>query len=568
MHRLRIWLASVAILVCVTASKGDTDTNANDELWFYAPVNLQVDEDTDRLIGLIHRAAKAGYNGATVTDFKFGKLTDRPDHYFHNMKRVRQAAESVGIKLIPCVMPYGYSNSVLQNNPNLAASVPVRGARFVVQNGLATLPRVEILVGGDFENAGSSGPKHWSWIDGWNQSTSLDSEQKHDGKSSLKMTDFKSGSEVGNARVAKNIELNPFRQYQFSVWAKTDNLDVDEIKLEVIADGRRLNFAYLQVQPDQDWTRHTVVFNSLEESAATLYLGVWNGRSGTVWLDDASLAEVGGVNLVRPLPTAAIVGHRRSGRQLIEGRDFEQWSDPQLGVVPYAGEFSDDHDAPPIRILNQDFVDDGDELLVSFDHTLIVHDDQVACSLTSREFDYLARDQVKALSDHWKTDHLFMQHDEIRVAGYETDYASPSTFDLGADAGVLLAKNISRISNSLWLYHDSPELYVWSDMFDPNHNAVDNYYLTRNTMAGSWEGLPNKVVVVNWNQNKPRESLRWFAGQGHDQIVSAFYDEDVDANFQTWSEAATGVRGIRGWMYTTWEKNYDDLERFAQLVQE
>ena len=50
------------------------------------------------------------------------------------------------------------------------------------------------------------------------------------------------------------------------------------------------------------------------------------------------------------------------------------------------------------------------------------------------------------------------------------------------DAGQVLAENVRTCLAAL-----PPEAtaYVWSDMFDPYHNAVDHYYLVNGTLAGS-----------------------------------------------------------------------------------
>ena len=53
---------------------------------------------------------------------------------------------------------------------------------------------------------------------------------------------------------------------------------------------------------------------------------------------------------------------------------------------------------------------------------------------------------------------------------------------------------------------------VWDDMFDPYHNAVNDYYLVPTSLAGSWnvrnyfylvlvipfQGLACGTVVFNW----------------------------------------------------------------------
>jgi hypothetical protein len=75
------------------------------------------------------------------------------------------------------------------------------------------------------------------------------------------------------------------------------------------------------------------------------------------------------------------------------------------------------------------------------------------------------------------------------------------------------------------------KLVVWSDMFDPHHNAVDRYYLVNGSLKGSWEGLPKDVAVANWNSGKAAASLKWFADRGHAQVIAGDYDGDL-GNFR------------------------------------
>jgi hypothetical protein len=61
-------------------------------LWVYAPANFQVDASTDKLLALLKRAKAAGYDGAVVTDYKFGKIDGRIDRYYRyyrNLERTR-----------------------------------------------------------------------------------------------------------------------------------------------------------------------------------------------------------------------------------------------------------------------------------------------------------------------------------------------------------------------------------------------------------------------------------------------------------------------------------------------
>ncbi len=115
-------------------------------------------------------------------------------------------------------------------------------------------------------------------------------------------------------------------------------------------------------------------------------------------------------------------------------------------------------------------------------------------------------------------------------------------------------------------------VYVWSDMFDPNHNAKKTgyYYLVKGEgpWHGGWEGLDKDVIVVNWNGGQGRkESLKWFAGRGHKQILAGYYDAPV-GNVTPWLKEASEVDGVIGVMYTTWSNDYSKLEAFMEKIRE
>jgi hypothetical protein len=107
--------------------------------------------------------------------------------------------------------------------------------------------------------------------------------------------------------------------------------------------------------------------------------------------------------------------------------------------------------------------------------------------------------------------------------------------------------------------------YIWSDMFDPYHNAHAHYYLVHGSLAGSWRGLSRKVVVMNWNFGRRAASLKFFATRGYRQIIAGYYDSPL-ANLRLWMASAAGMHGIIGYMYTTWRGNYHKLRAFAQMV--
>ena len=63
--------------------------------------------------------------------------------------------------------------------------------------------------------------------------------------------------------------------------------------------GRQLTFHEGGLEANQDWKRIEVVFNSLDQKEANLYVGLWGEGPGTLWVDDLSLEELPLVNVLR-----------------------------------------------------------------------------------------------------------------------------------------------------------------------------------------------------------------------------------------------------------------------------
>jgi hypothetical protein len=240
-----------------------------------------------------------------------------------------------------------------------------------------------------------------------------------------------------------------------------------------------------------------------------------------------------------------------------EGKDFQPVRDPKLGQEPYAGEYSFRHPGPALRLTPGSRLKDGDRLRVSWYHPVVTEQSQVMCCLSEPKVYDLLRDQAQRVNDLFHPQTFFMSHDEIRVANW-----CRSCQATGETPGGLLAANARRCVEIIKDVSPKARVVVWSDMFDPNHNAHDNYYLVNGTLEGSWKGLSEDVVMANWNGDKARESLNFFADRGHTQIIAGYYDEGM-GNIKKWEEAAQGVPRVTGFMYTTWENRYDDLEAVA-----
>ncbi len=522
------------------------DSPAPRQLWIYCPTNLLVDENIDNLEKLFRRGVKVGYTHVLLADSKFGHLDDlpAPDRYFRNVERLKRIAAELKIELVPAVFPIGWSNDLLYHDPNLAEGLPVRDQLFVVHGGEARLaadPPVS-LPGGDFTEANF---KKWTW---------KDDTVVHD-QGSARITD----PNGRNCRIVQTVKVSPFRQYRIRVRIKTQGFEgAPEVK--VIGRDKTLDFNDLGVKPTQNWTWHYVVFNSLENDQVNVYFGCWGGGHGSLWFADAKLEEVGLLNELRR-PGAPLVVRKDgdpAATSLVEGSDFETVADPHLGNNPWRGEYDLSHEPPLIHTK----LPDGTRLRVSYYHPMIIYGGSVMIALSEPKTMELLRDQAKHVIATFGAKSYFMSHDEIRL--FNWDAASERRH---LDAGAVLAENVRTCTKILHELAPQADVYTWSDMFDPYHNAHKDYYLVRGDIAGSWEGLDPKTIIANWNFDHRDESLKFFADRGHRQLIAGYYDRPPE-NVRKWLDSAMKVKGVQSVMYTTWSNNYSDLERFAEIVKQ
>jgi len=557
----------------------------------YCSFNLQVEKSADDLAALCERAAKAGYNGILFSDYKLQILDRVPDFYFRNAERFKAAAARARIEIIPAVFSIGYSNGHLAHDPNLAEGLPVVDQPYVVKeqtsdslpasSGVArgrsssgSRPRMAVLdartsplPNGGLEETQGDRIVGFSLQDDPGVTTFVDRDVKHSGSVSLRVEPGSKDARrsVPLTRLARPVALRPHTPYRFSCWVKTRDLGPTGafhlLALGTGREGQQLTFHEGGIEPTQDWKQVEVIFNSLDQREANVYVGLWETGPGTYWIDDLKLEELALVNVLRRQGCPLTVKSADGRMTYVEGRDFESVVDTQLGQVPWAGEYEFGHPGPAVTLTGNSRIKTGDRLRVSWYHPVITHSGQVMCCLSDPKLEQVLRDQARRVNQLFHPRTFFMSHDEIRVANW-----CQGCRDRKSTPGRLLADNVTMCAGILKAVNPRARVVVWSDMFDPHHNAVDKYYLVNGSLKGSWEGIPRDVIIANWNSGKARESLAFFAGRGHRQVIAGYYDVDDLSNFEQWNSAAHGLSGVIGFMYTTWQAKYNLLERYGAAI--
>lgn len=525
--------------------------------WFYMQTNLAVEENALNVIHTMDRAKEAGYNGMVITDSKFSILDRMGPEYFAKVARVRDKAASFGIRVIPVVADMGWSSGLLAHDVNLIEGQPVKKAPFVVSDGYLQPIREVAYTNGGMEDATSNRLAGFVFQDGPGTSSFSDEAIKHGGTRSIRFESFRAGGGSGNARIMHSLSVRPWNQYRVTFWLKTNGVsNASDIRCFAMGEGGKvLSFMDVGAKPTQDWTRHTIVFNSQTFDKVTLYAGIWGGTAGKFWLDDVSVEEAGFLNVLRR-PGTPLKLETENGQVLEEGKDFGQVFDPHLGQRPWPGEYTFDQEAPRIKTR----LPDGTKLFASYSHAVATETGKTAICPSEPKSMEIVGEQMKRVAELWNAKNLFLAHDEIRVANQ-----CPLCTSRGLTPGQIYAENIRQCLALSKKIVPGGTTYLWSDMFDPAHNATDNYYLSNGTWKESWKGITPEIEIVNWNSGNASKSLPFFASLGCKQILAGYYDAPV-SQFKKWLDAAQGVKDIDGVMCTTWVGDYTRLEEFAKVA--
>jgi hypothetical protein len=529
-----------------TSDSDSSEPPAGPELWFYASYNLQVQDNVAAVIALLDRAAAAGYHGVVLADFKISLAqTDFPSEQWRpNVAEVLEHAESLGIEVVPAIFPFGYSEGILYSQPDMAEGLPVVDAPLVASGGvLVPAGGSSVLDDGGFEDTAGVTFTAWDWQD--DGRLLADPTEAHAGSTSAHVVAGK-----GNARVVQALRVEPRRQYHASYFVKTRGWSGGGFQVIALdtTTGVTRNYDLPVVTSDQDWTRYDFAFITGESTTLSLYAGVWTESEGDLWIDDMAVEETAFHNLIRR-DGAPLELRCAGGTVLEEGVDFDGAVDPQI-----ASAFDDWHTPPtPSTTLA-----DGSSVLASFYAVTPIYGYQVGACLTEPAVRTWMEENLAAVLDLFPDAHgFFLGYDEMRHM--DTCAACRAR---GLSPGALLATHAADAIALLQTGRPDAVPYVWSDMFDPYHNAHDNYYLVEGDISGSWEGLSPDTVVMNWNLGN-EDSLRFFADLGHEQIIAGYYDSG-DGYASAQAELGAGRDLVRGLMYTTWSNDWSQLETYAE----
>ena len=514
----RRFFIGVAAVGLVSAAMG----GELEHRWVWLTDSLVRTDSVERVSDVVRKAKSCGMNGAM-----FGCGIEFYKHWpkvrRDRLERIRATFADCGMEMIPVMWALGYGS--MQNyGVDYVEGVPVEGVPFIVQETNAV----------------------------WDVSAST--VTKLDAKTGFQ----RSG---GYRRLIKKVDVKPHRRYRFAFEFRTKGL-VGEKPFRVIARDACLQ-QYLEKEtidvtfsPTQDWTACSLSFNSMDSNSYYLYVGFMSGwKEGDFEVRNATLAETPPGNVLRRPGAPTVLRNAATGETYESGRDY---------VVPKVRYPVSRQDVPPVTLVLPpgSRIKPGDRLLFDCYAPAVVNGRQVSMCLSEPHLYESLEDSATHTEAALHPKRWMLSMDEFRNGG-----TCAACRARGLTMGQMYADAVTKAYNIIQKVHPGAEVYIWSDMLDPNHNAVKTYYNCRGSFEDGWKWVPKDLIICCWYDRKSDLSMPFFSSKGFRTLAAAYYDEKPPFKWsRQWRDVVRRTDGAIGIMYTTWRHAYDDLPAFGEML--
>lgn len=596
-------LAALTLTTATATYAADASCdNCFQKRWIYFAGNIVDDTTRQKLIEVIGMAKTLGYNGIAYNaggEANYSVMltpSKMSSKYNASFKAVLDEAKSKDIELIPVG---GGMEVPAVSDPELVEAFPVMDTPFIAMSGGTAMPVGASLLADLNDQSFEKDDPAWNLVDRTNGTISYDTTVSHSGSRSVKFTQPIAGGASRLFRALHN--LRPHSAYRVSFWVRSENYDAPfQIKIlragsvmpmyqnttwsaglgwTSVGGGWAKNPNVLPNATPNTWVQYSIDFNTGNATDSTgnfsnldLYIGSWSRSAtgaGAVWMDDVDIRETGLAHTIRRSQTLPVT---------VKSAD---------GSITYVERVDYTVDVEKLILPQTTSIREGQQLRVSSYQSAVNMFSMYAtpanaCSgdyfdIQKKNFDNISG--IMSTSGAWKPSKYFMYYDENRVFNWDEPNCK-ATYGKVLSAGEYLSETFRKHQEIISTNYPGVELFVWHDMFDPNSNAVSQYWGVNGTLDQSWLGIKPTTTIVNWTDSRnqhPVESLKFFNDKKLKQIIAGYYDDTSPdlAEMKAWMDAldtaeAQGVKGVNGFMYTTFKGNsgYQDLVRVTQFIKD
>ena len=529
-----------------------------EDCWFYCSHAFDTDKDIAFYSNVVNRAAASGFNGILFAHGLEGYAWwgKRSREQFAKVKRICDDAK---VEIIPLVWSTGYGTMV-GSDMELVESQPMTGVRYRAKGGEAVFEAEPVkLANAGFEEYDLAKNRFPGWYaDHPGLESFVDTTVSHGGKASIRFEPAPEKDKYGHARLSQSVAVKPGHRYRFTSWVRAEDLEPrgGAFRAQVYVKGRNDAAAAKEINmllKEEGWRKVVVDFNAGESTQAILYVGTWGGKSGKFWVDDYSIEEIGLREVCQRKGTPFVVKSAKTGRVYAEGKDYVK---PPFRM-PKGGDIA-------FRIPAGSAIQEGEELTVdAYIPARNGPKSQIStCMSDPRLYEKLEK-SAAGIMEACAPRKWFLSVDEVRNGN-----TCPLCVARHTDMAHIFGECVTKMHAIIRKVRPDAVVYAWSDQFDPNHNARDNYCGCKGTFAGVWDLIPKDIVMSCWWRAKCDLTVPFFTRHGLRVQAAGYYDYDgpeADKD-RPWVETLNRTPGATGFLYTTWQSKYDVLPAFGKLV--
>lgn len=527
------------------------------ERWVYCSKGVSNGADAAFVSNVIDRAAKGGANGLLYA----GGL----DSYCRwgsarkaNFQAIRRHAESKGMEIVPLVWSPGYG-SLNGLREDLVETVELRDVPHVARGGRIVFEATEML---EYLNAGFEDfDEKRKVFPYWTTETPgvcsfRDTEVKHSGRQSVRLEPNRDGKH--QARVMQHMRVKPFHRYRFSMWIRYKDIPkvFGALRIEVYSDkpapcGFTGVLVPLQGGGASDWRQVSCDITADETGGLNVYMGTWKLKSGTFWLDDIAIEEIGYREIGgRAAPFA--VRDAETGVAYVEGRDYIAPKPERegLNIRVKKGE----KDISFVRPEGS-AIPEGRKLLVDAFVPSRNGGKQQRSTCMSDPLVFAAMAQSAAgIREACNPRKWFLSTDEVRNFNSCAHCLAQKT-----DAAHLIGGYITKAMETIRAVRPDAEVYGWADMFIPTQNGKGEW-------TDAWKHVPKDFIMCDWSERASNESVGFLSSHGFAVIGSMCKDGAHSLRSgEAWMDRLRTIPNAKGLIFTTWVNDYECLEDFGKL---
>ncbi len=549
-------MAAAAMVVVVSAA------GAYDNIWMHLHHGgLHSDKDLLFVSNAMVRAAKAGIR-EIMWPGKLDTYWCWPAAEKARFMEAKRIADANGIGILPMIWSTGYGTMVgvdagliesvfMPNMPYIA-----KGGRLVPDHGTGQLAK-----NGGFEQFGKRPDTFAEWgAERPGVISFADTNIFHSGKASIRLEPGPGKDKHDHARIWQRVAIKPGRLYRVSAWFRVDGISPNAIgemlKLHVYLDKDGKSFwnggKHVRLAEDgAEWRKVTFEFASGEANGARIWSGTWGAKKGRYWVDDIALDEVGLKWIALRDDSPRTVRNAATGKVYERGKD---WLNP-----PKRWRHQSEITFP---LPKGSAIKEGEKVLLD---TYIPGRSgpkmQISSCMSDPKLYELFRKSAETLEELLHPNKWFLSLDEVRNGG-----TCPLCEARKTDMAHILGECVLKQHEIIRSVHPGAEIYAWSDMFDPFHNAKDKVCGCKGTFVGIWDLIPHDVIMVLWHGGVLDKTVPFFTERGFRVMGSVCCDSKKLDMVEKWKNAVNSAPGSKGFMYTTWRRDFDQLDEFARRI--